>query len=131
MKIVSFDDFCKMPAGTIFAPYEPCTIKEELAIKVDPGEAMPANFPYYKWCFNGVMPLSPRLGQYCALWGPGDHEEASFEIYDGDTNDYCDYEMFLVFEESDIDRMISVLNWAKMAVSVTAEEVRNKIMRFV
>lgn len=113
MKLVNFDDFCKMPSGTIFAPYTPYVLRDELAIKVDPGEAIPADYPYYKWCFNGVMPLSPWLDSDCGLRNIGDHSEVLFEIYDGDTNDYCDYEMFLVFEETDIDRMINVLNWAK------------------
>ena len=38
MRLVTYDEFVRMPAGTIFAPYEPCVLKEELAIKVDPGE---------------------------------------------------------------------------------------------
>ena len=36
MRLVGFDEFCRMPAGTIFAPYTPCVLEEELAIKVDP-----------------------------------------------------------------------------------------------
>lgn len=74
---------------------------------------MPEDYPYYKWCFNGVMLLSPWLDSNCGLRNIGDRSEASFEIYDGDTNNYRDYDMFLVFEEADIDRMIKVLNWAK------------------
>ena len=112
MKIVDFNTFCKMPAGTIFAPYEPCVLKEELAIKVDAGRDMPKDYPYYEHCFNGVMSLSPWLGD-SDLFKVGDEAEASFEIYDGDTNDYCDYDMFLVFDEADIDRMIKVLLWVK------------------
>lgn len=113
MKLVNFEDFCRMPAGTIFAPYEPCILKEELAIKTDAGWEMPEDYPYYRHMFNGVMPLSPWLGPDCTLLDTGDQEEASFEIYDGDNNDYCDYKMFLVFEEADIDRMINALIWAK------------------
>lgn len=113
MKLVGFDEFCRMPAGTIFAPYEPCILNDELEIKVDPGHPMPPDYPYYKHCFNGVMPLTPWLGDDCRLFHIGDQQDASFEIYDGDNNDYCDYEMFLVFEEKDIDRMINALVWAK------------------
>ena len=60
--------------------------------------------------FNGVMPLEPWN-----LDSVFDEEsvKASFEIYDGDTNDYCDYKQFLIFEETDIDRLIQVLLWAK------------------
>ena len=111
MKLVGFDDFCRMPAGTIFAPYEPCVLKDRLAIKVDEGAPMPKNYPYYKHCFNGVMPLEPWNTD--ELFAIGDQADASFETYDGDTNDYRDYKMFLVFEEKDIDRMINALVWAK------------------
>ena len=112
MKLVDFETFNRMPAGTIFAPYTPCVLEERLAIKVDHGREL---YCYGKelnfgWCFNGVMPLEP--------WNLDDvfDEEsvrATFEIYDGDTTDYRDYKRFLIFEECDIDRLIQVLLWAK------------------
>lgn len=113
MKIVGFDDFCKMPAGTIFAPYEPCVLMGDLEIKVDPGTPMPDDYPYCKHSFVGTMPLIPWLDGRCNLWRIGDRAEASFEIYDGSNVDYMNYEMFLVFEEADIDRLINALVWAK------------------
>lgn len=109
MKIVDFKTFNCMPAGTIFAPYKPCVLEERLAIKVDHGRGFA--YPWYgNWMFNGVMPLEP--------WNIDsvlDEESvrASFEIYDGDSNDYIGYERFLIFEECDIDRLIQVLLWAK------------------
>lgn len=121
MKIVNFDEFCKMPAGTIFAPYEPCVLCEDLAIKVDPGEDMPDDYPYYQHSFNGVVMLRPWLGD-CTLYSVGDQEDASFEIYDGSTADYMEYKMFLVFEEADIDRMIDVLIWAKNGCATELED---------
>ena len=33
MKIVDFETFNKMPAGTVFAPFEPCVTKEDFQIK--------------------------------------------------------------------------------------------------
>ena len=113
MRLVDFEEFCRMPAGTIFAPYQPCVLEEELAIKVDEGYDTSLDNPYYRHIFNGVMQLSPWLGEDCMLFNVGDREEASFEIYDGDNNDYRDYKMFLVFEEADIDRLINALVWAK------------------
>ena len=112
MKIVDFDTFCKMPAGTIFAPFTPMVLEEELAIKVDGGEPLRYG-KYWEHYFNGVMPLEPWLGDSCSLWGVGYQEDAKFEIYDGSSLDYWAYEMFLVFEEKDIDTMIGILNWAK------------------
>ena len=113
MRLVGFEEFCRMPAGTVFAPYEPCILIEDLAIKVDAGEDMPPSYPYYTHTFNGVMPLTPWIDGTQGPYRIGDTLPASFEVYDGDTNDYCDYKMFLVFDNDDIDRMISALVWAK------------------
>lgn len=109
MKLVDFETFNKMPAGTIFAPYEPSCLKEELAIKTDHGWSYISNGEE-RWCFNGVMPLQPWN-----LYDVFDEKsvKASFEIYDGDTHDYMDEKYILVFDECDIDRLIEVLQWAK------------------
>ena len=106
MHLVDFETFNKLPAGTIFAPYTPCALEERLAIKTDTGE----EYKNYGWLFNGVMPLEPwNLDSFY-----GDETiRATFEIYDGDTNDYRDYKQFLIFDECDIDRLIKVLQWAK------------------
>lgn len=112
MKLVNFEEFCRMPAGTIFAPYTPQVLEDRLAIKVDAGREEPDN-RFYSHTFNGVMPLEPWFDYTCKLYSVGDTAEASFEIYDGDNNDYRNYEMFLVFEEADVDKMIKVLMWAK------------------
>lgn len=116
MKLVDFETFNRMPAGTIFAPYTPCVLEERLAIKVDHGREatipLASLFPSYEgWHFNGVMPLEPWNIDF-PYWD-GDSVKATFEIYDGDTNDYRDYKQFLIFEECDIDRLIQVLLWAK------------------
>ena len=109
MKIVDFKTFNHMPAGTIFAPYTPCVLEERLAIKADHGREI--DYPRYgNWMFNGVMPLEPwNLDSVI----DGESVRASFEIYDGDSNDYRYYKKFLIFEECDIDRLIQVLLWAK------------------
>ena len=106
MKLVYYQTFIRMPAGTIFAPYDPCVLKESLAIKVDHGR----EFKDYGWSFNGVMPLEP-WNLDCVF----DEEsvKATFEIYDGDNVDYCHYKQFLIFDDFDIDRLIKVLQWAK------------------
>lgn len=106
MHLVDFETFNRLPTGTIFAPYKPCVLGECLAIKVDHGYESEE----YGWIFNGVMPLEPWN-----LDSMFDEEpiKATFEIYDGCTNDYCNYEQFLIFDECDIDRLIQVLLWAK------------------
>lgn len=37
MRIVDYETFIRMPSGTIFAPWTPCTTLEEPEIKVDHG----------------------------------------------------------------------------------------------
>mgnify|MGYP006923264984 CR=1 FL=1 len=113
MKLVGFEEFCRMPAGTVFAPYEPIILADRLAIKTDAGEDMPADYEWMRHDFLGVMPLEPWIDDKCDLWKIGDSRPASFEIYDGSAVDYVDYKMFLVFDEFDIDRMINALTWAK------------------
>lgn len=112
MKIVNYEEFIRMPAGTIFAPYEPCIFKEELAIKTDTGEEHDIPFYGKRWCFNGVMPLRPWLGDCCTLYSAGDQEDASFEIYDGDHNDYDNDGLFAILEEQDVKKLIDILQWA-------------------
>lgn len=105
MHLVDFETFNRLPAGTIFAPYTPSALKEGLAIKVDHGQ----EFKDCGWSFNGVMPLEP-WNLDCVF----DEEpiKATFEIYDGCTNDYYGHKQFLIFDEYDIDRLIQVLQWA-------------------
>lgn len=112
MKIVNYDEFVRMPAGTIFAPYKPHIFQEEFGIKTNTGEEY--NSPYCGkiWCFTGVMPLQPWLDDYSGLLCPGTQEDASFEIYDGDQNDYDKDGMFAVLEERDIKKLIDILQWA-------------------
>lgn len=108
MKLVDYETFIHMPAGTIFAPYTPCILTGELSIKVDAGKEIDG-----KYWFNGVMPLSPWFDSYTSLFEVGEEGEAQFEIYDGDNNDYRDCKTILVFDETDVDRLIKVLQWAK------------------
>ena len=106
MHLVDFETFNRLPAGTIFAPYEQSSLKEGLSIKVDHGQ----EFKDHGWLFNGVMQLEP-WNLDCVF----DEEsiKATFEIYDGATADYMNYKQFLIFDACDIDRLIKVLQWAR------------------
>lgn len=113
MEIVDFETFVRLPAGTIFAPYKPCVLEEPLVIKVDKGCDLYTPTGEDMHVFNGVMSLEPWIdGLYCSLFELGDHESASFKIYDGDNNDYKEYKMFLILEKEDVKRLIKVLQWA-------------------
>lgn len=108
MKLVDFETFIRLPSGTIFAPYKPCVMEECLAIKVDKGKEF--NGKHY---FNGVAPLTPWIDADTSLFEIGDEEKAKFAIYDGDNNDYSEYEMFLILDDEDVDNLVWVLQWAK------------------
>lgn len=112
MKLINYEDFCRMPAGTVFAPYEPCCI-ERLEIKVDPGKEYEDHYGHTIYGFNGVMPLEPWIDGTTTLWEVGDEQEASFETYDGSNVDYDEKSLYLVFDNRDIDHMINALLWAK------------------
>lgn len=113
MKLVNFATFTKLPPGTIFAPYKPCCLQDRLAIKVDKGEPWKVIDGLVGYHFNGIMPLEPWIDNYDILYEVGDEVPASFEIYDGSSIDYQEYNLFLIFDPTDVDRMISVLEWAK------------------
>ena len=110
MHLVDFETFNRLPAGTIFAPYTPSVLKEQLAIKVDHGRELNPMFYNFDWVFNGIMPLEPW--NLDSVFGE-EPIKATFEIYDGATVDYMGYEQFLIFDECDVDRLIQVLLWAK------------------
>lgn len=109
MKLVDFDTFCRMPAGTIFAPYEPCYLCDGLIIKVDAGETLPNGVH----CFDGTMPLHPDIDDWSDLHDIGDEVEGEFITTDGSNVDYMQFNMFLILDEREIDELISVLQWAK------------------
>lgn len=113
MKIVDYNTFVRLPAGTVFSPYIPCSLEGDLEIKVDGGHAYESPCFPEGWTFNGTMTLSPWFEDPSLLLGPGDEAPASFEVYDGSNVDYRDYKMFLIFEDSDVERLIKVLEWAR------------------
>ena len=107
MLIVDYDTFVRMPAGTIFAPYEPCVFKERLEIKVEHGYEWNG-----KWGYCGTMSLEPDVC-YCSYdafnYGKC---ETNMSIYDGSSTDMTEYKMFAVLEKHEIERMINALKWA-------------------
>lgn len=109
MKIVTYDEFIRMPAGTVFAPYEPCVFKDHFEIKVDKGWEDGSD--YY---FNGTMPLEPcPVGNEYAwgkMMGPG-QVDTEMCIYDGSNADYSKDELFAVLEPHEVRRLIKALLW--------------------
>ena len=104
MLIVKREDFVKMPAGTIFAPWSPNCFMDVFEIKVDTGQF----HPDCGWIYCGAMPLEPWLE---ASVGPGQND-IDFQIYDEDQNDVADYEYIAVLERKDVENLIGKLQWA-------------------
>ena len=73
MKIVDYNEFIRLPAGTVFCPYEPCFFHSPLQIKTDTGWQSGT-----KYLFNGTISLEPSFsdqenlafcaGKYEAHW---------------------------------------------------------------
>lgn len=106
MIIMTPQEFARMPAGTIFAPYTPCVFNDRMEIKVDPGSE------WYDgtWSYNGTMPLEPWLGDDAPMtFG---RYEIGWEIYDGDQNDISDEKMIAVLEPEEVRRLIRILEWS-------------------
>lgn len=110
MRVVDYETFIRMPAGTIFAPFTPAVFEDRFMIKTDGGQEW--TNPIYggtSWIFNGTMPLEPwnteDLFEGCQV-------DAEFEIYDGDQNDAKSYKLFCVPEPNDVKKLIGALYWA-------------------
>lgn len=104
MLIVKREEFVRMPAGAVFAPWRPNCFMERFEIKVDTGRL----YPNYGWGYVGTMPLEPWLEDFV---GPGQND-VDFQVYDGDQNDVADYDYIAVLERKDIENLISKLQWA-------------------
>lgn len=114
MKIVSFEEFNQMPAGTIFAPWTPCVYEENFRIKIDSGHWIELkNSPISNnekfYVFDGLLDLIPDP--------PSAHNYGTYQTtqwtWDKNNNDYRDYSEFAILEPYEIDRMIKALEWAK------------------
>lgn len=110
MRLVTTEEFARMPAGTVFAPFEPYVLKDRLEIKVDGGALVTNGRGERFWAYNGTMPLEPWNME--DLNDIGDRADAEYEVCDGDQNDLIDEKMILVLERQDVERMIGVLKWA-------------------
>lgn len=101
MKIVKTEEFIKMPAGTIFAPFAPSVFLDGFEIKVDAGDGN-------SYC--GTMPLEPWLDDF-TYYCEGQYD-VDFEVYDGSSADIVQYDLVAVLEEKDVRNLIGKLEWA-------------------
>lgn len=111
MLIVDYKTFVRMPAGTVYSPYEPCIfISDHFSIKTDTGE--PLSFSKDAWTFLGEMPLNPCfLDDDHRAFGTGKFQTV-LAVYDTAACDYDDDQLFAVLERHEIKNMIDALYWA-------------------
>lgn len=115
MKIVTYDEFIRMPAGTIFAPWTPSVYEGDFEIKVDGGKQFVNRYTGKEdYTFNGTMLIYPHIDTEHELDGWYNYGPVKTEMfhYDGAAVDYSDYKMFAIMEEKDIRKMIEALEWA-------------------
>ena len=130
MKIVDYETFIRMPAGTIFAPFTPCVFQNRFEIKVDGGwEDYHPITGKKRWYFNGTMPLEPWNAN--ELFEGCDETEASFEVYDGDSTDASSYKLFCVLQPNDVEKLISALYWALDGCPCELEEYHDSATKRV
>ena len=89
MRIVDYETFIRMPSGTIFAPWTPCTTLEEPEIKVDHGWEYTDDSGNARWMFDGTCVVMPRPVE-CDGFAFGECE-SEFFYYDGDSTDASEY----------------------------------------
>lgn len=140
MKVMTNKEFAKMPAGTVFAPFKPM-ICDEIMIKEDGGEEIRYRdgLKMVKaWMWNGATNLIPDLSYIEDLYDDnikdnedywkqithclneeknyyvGTTKETENSCWDCSNADYCDDDLFIVFEKYEVERMIKMLQEALM-----------------
>lgn len=108
MRIVSRDDFLKLPAGTLFSKFEPL-IFEDLAIKGDTSDGA-NDFMYQPIAsavdFEDTSDLLDKTER-------ATKESVAMDL-DCQSRDGCfdESQMFLVWERADVEQLIARLNTA-------------------
>lgn len=105
MKIVTLEEFCKMPVGTVFAVYKPYFIGE---CNIKTGEPFEMNGSIG---FNGAIPLSPWfVSDDPADWADDVGEyPVEFCSTDISSADYEQDELIAVLEKQEVKELIEYL----------------------
>ena len=111
MIIVDFHDFIRMPAGTVYAPYEPCVFGD-FAIKTDTGYEVIGYDGKRYWDFLGSMPLHPNFADDDHVAFDKGVYETEMSVYDTAACDFDEEELFAVLEPHEVKRLINSLYWA-------------------
>lgn len=107
MKIVDYNEFIRLPAGTVFCPYEPCFFHSPLQIKTDTGWQSGT-----KYLFNGTISLEPSFSDQENLAFCVGKYEAHFPVSDTSSVDFDENGLFAILEKSEIEELINILQSA-------------------
>ena len=108
MKLVNYEEFIRMPQGTVFCRYIPCCFHLPIEIKTDTGYEFNG-----KYLFNGTLPLEPFFANPNEFPDCEGEYEVEFTTCDNSSIDYNENELYAIFETSEIQSMIDALEWAK------------------
>lgn len=100
MRIISRNELCKYPNGTVFMIYKPEITDGEIHIKTG------ANKNLDNW--NGELTLTP-------IWEYDTSQSERFcqwSTIDTATCDYDESQMFMVFSKTEVHQMINALMWS-------------------
>jgi len=112
MRILSLEQFCKEPEGTLFSCYDGGSNDGDLMVKTG----------YFEWegkpTFNGIVRLTPdfETQEYEDFYSgsPSEIRKYYTECFSTDTAE-CDFDkaqLFAVYSKEEIRRMIDVLTYA-------------------
>lgn len=107
MKIVNYQEFIRLPAGSVFCPYEPCIFHSPFQIKTDTGHEYSGHH-----IFNGAMPLEPWFVDQNNLPTEAGTYKTEMAIWDDSSVDFEKDGLFAVLEKNEIEELINVLKWA-------------------
>jgi hypothetical protein len=105
MKIVSREDFTRLPAGTIYAKTKPCYF-EELSVK---GDTLGRD-----WLCRGLCDYE-AAGEFIDAWSAMRDRGESRPLSESQGRDGCfdDEDSFLIYEAADLDMLADIVAQAK------------------
>ena len=107
MKIVNYEEFIRLPAGSIFCPYEPCIFHNPLQIKTDTGWQSGTTY-----LFNGTISLEPSFSDQENLAFDVGRYEVNFPVSDTSSIDFDKNGLFAILEKNEIEELINILQSA-------------------
>lgn len=111
MKILSRKDFLKTPRGTLYSYYDPCSFSD-LSVKTSDSTDYENDFVYFSLIGEFKVPTGKHFLDVCQELEDGKSIPLSLEETRREGL-FNDEQLFLVYERSDIAKMVKVLSKLK------------------